>query len=85
MGEKVRLYALSTCGWCKRTMEWMKNNNVDCDTLYVDKLEGDERKKILEEISERNPRRSFPTVVADEGRVVIVGYKPEEFEKELKK
>ncbi len=84
MDEKVKLYALSTCGWCKRTLEWMKNNNVTCDTVYVDKLEGDEREKVLEEVSQYNPKKSFPTVVVGDGRSVIVGYKPEQLEQEIK-
>ena len=84
MAKKVKLYALSTCGWCKRTVQWLEENRVECDTIYVDKLEGPTRETKLDEMKQFNPRKTFPTVVIDEGKCVIIGYKPEELEKELK-
>ena len=84
MAPKIKIYALSTCGWCKRTVEWMDENKVECDTTYVDKLTGAERESVLDEMKQFNPRQSFPTVVVDDGKSVIIGYKPEVFEKECK-
>ena len=82
---KVLVYALSTCGWCHRTLKWFEDNKVACDTVYVDKLSGEERDEIMKEVRQFNPSSSFPTVVIDEGRKVIVGFKPEELAKELLK
>jgi glutaredoxin-like protein NrdH len=61
----------------------MENNKVECEKIYVDQLSGAEREKIMKEVEKHNPRRSFPTVVLNDGSKVIIGYKPEEFEKEL--
>jgi len=81
--QNVKVYALSTCGWCHKTLKWMEDNAVACDTVYVDKLEGPKKEEIMGEVKKYNPNRSFPTVVIDGGRIVIVGFKPEQFEEEL--
>ena len=71
---KVMLYALSTCGWCKKTRSFLDDNGVKYDYVYVDLLKGEEREKVLEEVSRWNPRRSFPTVVIDDTQSVA-GFK----------
>ena len=71
---KVMLYALSTCGWCKKTRSFLDDNGVEYDYVYVDLLKGEEREKVLEEVSRWNPRRSFPTVVIDDTQSVA-GFK----------
>jgi len=80
---KVHVYALSTCGWCHKTLKWFEDNNVACETVFVDKLEGEKREDIMREVRQYNPGMSFPTVVVDDGRVVVVGFKPEQLAKEL--
>jgi glutaredoxin len=47
----------------------------------VDKLEGDERKAIIEDVKKFNPRCSFPTIII--GDTVIVGYKEKEIKEAL--
>ncbi len=71
--RKVKLYALSTCGWCRRTKKLLDENGVEYELVYVDLLQGEEQKRILDEVSRWNPRLSFPTLVLD-GKDVIVGY-----------
>ncbi len=83
--RNVKVYALSTCGWCHKTLKWMEDNNVACDTVYVDKAEGSMKDEIMSEVRQFNPSRSFPTVVIDGGRKVVVGFKPDVFEEEILK
>jgi glutaredoxin len=71
--KKVKLYALSTCGWCKKTKRFLDENNVDYEYEYVDLLSGAERARVMGEVERWNPRRTFPTVVVD-GKVVV-GFK----------
>ncbi|HUT18204.1 MAG TPA: glutaredoxin family protein [Anaerolineae bacterium] len=66
----VKLYALSTCGWCKKTRQLLDTNGVEYDLVYVDLLEGDEREAVLAEVRKWNPRTSFPTVVVNESESV---------------
>jgi glutaredoxin-like protein NrdH len=73
----VKLYALSTCGWCKKTKELLDANGIEYDLVYVDLLEGDEREAVLGEVRKFNPRTSFPTVVVDDSRSVT-GFKEDQ-------
>jgi glutaredoxin len=66
-------YTLSTCGWCKKTKEWLKNNNYEYEYLDVDLLEGEDRDKIAEEVKKFNERLSYPTVVINDD-IVVVGH-----------
>jgi glutaredoxin len=74
--RKVKLYALSTCAWCKKTKRFLDDNNVDYEYEYVDLLSGDEKTRCLEEMGRWNPRRTFPTIVVDD-QEIVVGFKEE--------
>jgi glutaredoxin len=41
MAKSVRLYALSTCGWCKRTKRLLNSLNIDFQAWDVDLIEGE--------------------------------------------
>lgn len=77
----VMLYALSTCIHCKNTKEYLDDCGVKYDCVEVDKLDGDERKNIIEEIKKVNPSCSFPTIVI--GDKIIVGFRKEEIKEAL--
>jgi glutaredoxin len=79
--DKAILYALSTCSHCKSTKKLLSECNVEYDYIEVDDLEGDERKAILADIKEMNPRCSFPTVKIND--TVIVGYKEKQIKEAL--
>ncbi len=78
----VMLYALSTCGWCKRTKALLSELGVEYRYVDIDQAEGDEREVLLEEVQKWNPSRSFPTVVIDE-RISIVGFDESRIRREL--
>jgi len=75
---KIRLFALSTCIWCKKTRELLSSMGVAFDYIYVDLLKGEERAEAVAEVKKYNPSLSFPTLVI--GEKCIVGLK----EKEIK-
>jgi glutaredoxin-like protein NrdH len=81
--RKVKLYALSTCAWCRKTKRFLDDNNVDYEYEYVDLLSGDKRARFLEEMGRWNPRRTFPTIVVDD-QEVIVGFKEERLREVLR-
>jgi len=70
--RKIFMYALSTCGWCKKTKALLRERNVDFEFVDVDLLSGEERDRVRDEMAKVNPRKSFPTLVV--GDDVIVGY-----------
>ena len=84
-GRKVgdlMLYALSTCQWCNKTKELLRDLGVDFDFVYVDMLEGKEQDKALSELERYNARGSFPTLVIDNARCII-GYQESQIRKEF--
>ena len=72
---QVKLYALSTCVWCKKTKQLLDQIGVEYDFVEVDLLPGDEKNKATEEVKKLNPRCSFPTLAVNEQ--CIVGYDEE--------
>lgn len=68
---KVVLYALSTCGWCKKTRMLMEDLGVEYDYIYVDLLEGEERQEIIAQIKKWNPQLSFPTIVLNDEESIL--------------
>lgn len=83
MAPQVKLYALSTCVHCKNTKAYLDQCGSAYECVFVDKLEGDERKKIIEEVKQLNPAVSFPTVVIN--GEVIVGFNKDKIDKALGK
>jgi glutaredoxin-like protein NrdH len=77
----ITLYALSTCVHCRNTKDFLNGCNVEYKCIEVDKLDGDERQKIIDEVKQLNPRCSFPTIVVD-GKV-IVGFREDELKEAL--
>jgi len=71
--HKVKLYALSTCIWCKRTRQFLDENHVIYDYVYVDVLNPETKKQVMAEVRRWNKHESFPTVVID-GEKVLVGF-----------
>jgi len=74
--RKVKLHALSTCGWCRKTKRFLDDNDVDYEYEYLDLLTGNERVRALAEVEQYNRRKSFPTlVVQNDDTHVVIGYK----------
>jgi glutaredoxin len=79
---KIMLYALSTCGWCRKTKHLLEDLNVGYDFVYVDQLEGSDKDDTMKEVRKWNPRSSFPTLVIN-NKIVITGFKDDEIRKAL--
>jgi glutaredoxin len=80
---KVMLYALSTCGWCARTKDLLRELGVEFSYIYVDLLEDKEQDDIMNEVEKWNPKGSFPTLVIND-RKGIVGFRDDEIREALK-
>jgi glutaredoxin len=73
----IRLFALSTCVWCRKTKRLLDSLNVSYDFVYTDLLDSGKRDEVLDEIEKWNPRVSFPTMVINDKKA-IVGFKEKE-------
>lgn len=79
---KLVLFALSTCGWCKKTRALIEELNADYDYVYVDLLKGKEREEVVNMIKKWNPQISFPTLVIND-KECIIGFKEDEIREAL--
>lgn len=68
----VRLFALSTCPYCRMTRRFLDENGVTYELTEVDLLEGDERQTAIDQVKELSGGTSFPVLVA--GETVVVGF-----------
>ncbi|HEY9162360.1 MAG TPA: glutaredoxin family protein [Desulfomonilia bacterium] len=80
---KVMLYALSTCGWCKKTKGLLNELGVAYSYTDVDTLTGAERESVMDEVRKWNSACSFPTLVIN-GSNRIVGFQEDEIRNILK-
>ena len=86
-GEKagnIKLYALSTCPWCRKTKKLLDDLGVEYEFADVDLLTGEDRTQAMSVVKKWNPGASFPTLVIDDNKC-IVGYKENEIRDVLKK
>jgi len=82
MAEKPKVYALSTCPYCKRTKRFLDDHKIAYDCIEVDLLDDDKQDKVLDELEKLTGRRSFPVVVV--GKEIIVGHDEAKLKKVLK-
>lgn len=79
----VQLYALSTCGHCKRTKDLLNEMGIDYSYIFVDTLAPDDINEVMQTVEKFNPRGSFPTLVIDNGKTCIVGYHEDQIREAL--
>jgi glutaredoxin len=79
----VKIYTLSTCGWCKKTKELLRVLDVEYEYIDIDTLTGEEISQVYEEIKKYNPYRTYPTMVIDKGKHVILGFNDKEIKEKL--
>ncbi len=78
----VMFYGLSTCVWCRRTRQFLEDQGVAFNFVYVDLIRGKEQEEALAQVGRWNPATSFPTLVID-GERAVIGYRPEEIKEAL--
>jgi glutaredoxin-like protein NrdH len=67
----VRLYALSTCVWCRKTKALLNELGIEYNYVDVDLLTGADREKVMSEVQRWNPSRSFPTIVVNSEKAIV--------------
>ena len=80
--HRVFLYTLSTCVWCKKTKELLRESGVAYEYLDVDTCSSEERRGALDSLKGRNAQIGFPIIIVDD-KTLITGYKPDEISEAL--
>ena len=68
----VKVYALSTCPYCRMARKYLDENDVAYDVVEVDLLEGAEREHAIAEVKDISGGTSFPVMLV--GEEIIVGF-----------
>ncbi len=69
----IRVFALSTCVWCKKTRKYLEDHNVAYSYVHVDKLSDEDAELCLQEQLKYAPEESYPLIAIGENEC-IVGY-----------
>lgn len=62
----IKIYALSTCGWCKKAKQFLNDKGIAYSFVDVDMLDDDENLTAMETVKKWNPAGSFPTIVIND-------------------
>ena len=81
---RIYLYALSTCGMCRRVKKLLKDLNVKYDYVDVDLCDGDKRDSIIKEMSKWDNRCPFPMLIIN-NQTCVIGDELDRIRKELGK
>jgi glutaredoxin-like protein NrdH len=71
---RVKVFALSTCPYCRQARAFLAEKGVEFDVVEVDKLADPERAEAIAEVKRLSGGTGFPVTVAD--GVVVVGFDP---------
>lgn len=81
--QKVTLFTLSTCMWCKKTKKWLEDREVKYRYIDVDQINPETKAEIIKCLRMNHQGRiSYPFLIVD--GEVVVGYDPNKFEKLIK-
>lgn len=70
--EKPKVYALSTCPYCKRTRRFLDDHKIDYECIEVDLLDDKVQDEVMDKVEKLTGKRVFPVVVV--GKEIIVGH-----------
>ncbi|MDG6222446.1 MAG: glutaredoxin family protein [Candidatus Bathyarchaeota archaeon] len=68
----VLVYAISTCGWCRRAKNFLKKNDVEYEYVDIDVLNNEDKEKIKQDIITRGGSLVYPTLIID-NKILITG------------
>lgn len=80
--HKILVYAISTCAWCRKAKNFLKDNDIEYEYVDVDMCSNEDREKIREDILKMGGRSSFPTIIIDD-KILITGFHEEDLKKAL--
>ena len=80
--HRILLYAISTCGWCKRAKKLLRDNKIEYEYVDIDLCSREDREKIRSDILSRGGRLSYPTIIVDD-RILITGFQEDKIRETL--
>lgn len=75
----VVLFALSTCGFCRRALKFLRDNSIAFRFVYVDHLPIDVKNEVKSELRQKYDQRVvYPFMILD-GKEVTAGFREDEW------
>lgn len=81
--HKVFLYTISTCGWCKKTKQLLKDKEIAYEYIDLDTCSKEDQKKAIEILKEKKIPVAFPVIVVNDDKV-IQGFKKDDILEAIK-
>ena len=70
--KQLRLFALSTCGFCKKAMSFLEENNTAYDFVYVDSIDPELKSRIKDDFYNKFGKKMlFPSLVIDDDEFLV--------------
>ncbi|MDO5044395.1 MAG: glutaredoxin family protein [Coriobacteriia bacterium] len=67
----TKVFGLSTCSYCKATKRYLDKNNIEYESVFVNKLEGEEREQVVDYIKKLTGGTMFPVTVSKDEEYVV--------------
>jgi glutaredoxin len=74
--EKVTMYTLSTCPWCRKTKKYFTEHNIPFEYIDYDLADEATQTRIMDELDAAGAT-GFPFVKI--GDQVVIGYRPDRY------
>jgi glutaredoxin len=78
----VLMYAISTCGWCRRAKRFLNDNDVEFEYLDIDQCSSEDRNSARKDIQSRGGRLAYPTIIVD-NKILLTGANQEKLKEVL--
>ena len=70
--NELTVFALSTCGFCRRGMNFLRENKVKFRYVYIDKMKYERKSKLKKDLQEKfNKRVAFPFLVCNDEKAIV--------------
>jgi len=70
--NELTIFALSTCGFCRRGMNFLRENEMKFRYVYIDKIDFEKKSKLKKDLQEKfNKRVAFPFLVCNDEKAIV--------------
>ncbi|UCH38042.1 MAG: glutaredoxin [Candidatus Bathyarchaeota archaeon] len=66
----VRMYAISTCPWCKRAKQFLKDHSIGYEYVDIDLATPEDQETIRRDILRRGGQLIYPTIIINDTLVI---------------
>jgi len=80
---KLRLYALSTCAFCRRAIEFLKSHGLAFEYIYLDKIDVEVKRALKAELKEQYQNLPVFPVLTISDKQAISGFREGDYLKAL--